>query len=167
MASVYEVLTCCCGIFEFWSKLAFTFYQQVKKIGPRMPLGRLNSVQGVPHRASEKQVAKKTRRNWNVSISWLQNGSHNLKVACFLLIFGDVFPHRFWDWSLIDFGMLFGYGFVYLSCSFGISLVNFLKPADVAKICRAHMGAWLLRFGTSFSYSTFMSFLLFSMICFV
>ena len=71
---------CCCGIFDFWSKLAPKLIQQVKKIGPRVPQWTLKSVQGVPRRGSEKQVAKKTANAMNQFDKRLQNGSQHLKL---------------------------------------------------------------------------------------
>ena len=37
---------CCSRVFEFWSKFVPEIFQHVKKIGPRVPQGRPNSVQG-------------------------------------------------------------------------------------------------------------------------
>ena len=67
------VAICLFGIFDIWSKFATEFFQQVKKIRPRVPQERPTSGQRVPPRGSEKQVAQSTRYQTNISSNWLQN----------------------------------------------------------------------------------------------
>ena len=87
----YEVSKYCCGIFDIWIKIAPRFFQQIKKIGPRVSQWRPKSVQGVPPRCSEKQVTNKSATAGINQATGSKMGANIWKFAILWVIFSMLF----------------------------------------------------------------------------
>ena len=131
---------CCSGIFEFWINFAPEILQEIDNIGPRMPQGRPKLVQGgTPQRFRKTGRKKNALPRGKSHATGSKMGSQIARLAIFLGIFFDIFPHHFWGCFLIGFPMVWGAFFVSISCFIWMSSGIFLKPAALAKsIPRSH-----------------------------
>ena len=90
-------------------------------------------LRGYPPEVPKNRSQKKRATGLKFQANGSKMAPQIARLAIFLVILFDFFPHRFWDELLIGFSMVLGYIFAYFSCFIWMSSGIFLKPATLAK----------------------------------